>query len=215
VYGNVAELPVRETTPLGQAESPYAATKQMGEQIIEDFARQSQGQYISLRYFNPVGAHQSGLLGENPRNLPTSLVPIITQAAAGLRPSLTVHGTDYPSRDGSCIRDFIHVSDIAEAHVVAFNHLVAGKNTRNYDVLNLGTGTGVTVLEAIHAFERVTGEKLHYQLGPRRPGDVAIIYSDTTKTEQVLGWKPHRNIDAMMASAWQWQLTLQQEALVQ
>jgi UDP-glucose 4-epimerase len=212
VYGNVAQLPVSETSPLGKAESPYAATKQMGETMIESFARNSAGRYIALRYFNPVGAHSSGLIGENPRNPPTSLVPIITQTAIGLRPQMTVYGHDFPTRDGSCVRDYIHVTDIAEAHLKALEHLIDGRQTVPYEVLNLGTGNGVTVLEAIHAFEASTGEKLNYTLGPPRPGDVVSIYSDTTKTEQVLGWKPQRGITDMMASAWKWQQTLKLEA---
>ena len=212
VYGNVERLPVREDTPLNKAESPYAATKQMGEVMIESFARNSPGKYMALRYFNPVGAHISGQIGENPTNPPTSLVPIITQTAIGRRPKMIVYGHDFPTRDGSCVRDYIHVSDIAEAHVKALQHLIGHGQTAQYDVLNLGTGLGVTVLEAIHAFEANTGEKLNYELGPPRPGDVVSIYSDTAKTERVLGWKPRRGIAEMMESAWKWQLTLQREA---
>jgi UDP-glucose 4-epimerase len=213
VYGNVSQLPVHEGTVLSPPESPYAATKQMGEQILADAAKAVPAlRVVALRYFNPVGAHLSGHIGENPTNPPTSLVPIITQTAAGLRPQMTVHGGDYHTRDGSCIRDYIHVSDIADAHVVALQYLVNQKNTTNYEVFNLGTGNGVSVLEAIHAFQTSTGVKLNYQVGPRRAGDVVSIYSDTTRTASVLGWQPRYGISEMMESAWKWQMTLKAES---
>lgn len=211
VYGNVKQLPVNEDTPLGKAESPYAYTKQIGESMIRDFVRNSQVKCIALRYFNPVGAHVSGLLGENPINKPTNLVPVITQTAIGIMKEFTVFGTDYGTRDGSCVRDYIHVTDIANAHVIALNYLIDGKNSANYEILNLGSGNGVTVLEAINAFQKVTGIKPNYKLGERRPGDVEAIYSDTSLTEKKLGWKPRFNIDDMMESAWKWQLTLKDE----
>jgi len=206
VYGNVASLPVNEQTPLSIAESPYAYTKQIGENIIKDFIKnQPQTKAIALRYFNPVGAHTSGLIGENPINKPTSLVPIITQTAIGIIKEMTVFGEDYDTRDGSCVRDYIHVTDIAQAHIKALCYLIEAKNEANYEVINLGTGNGVTVLEAIHAFEKVSGVKLNYKIVGRREGDVAAIYSDTTVSEQKLAWKTQIGIEEMMASAWKWQ----------
>jgi UDP-glucose 4-epimerase len=205
VYGNVATLPVHENLPLQKAESPYAYTKQVGEEILKDFVANSPTQVIALRYFNPVGAHISGLNGEDPRNPPTNLLPIITQTAAGLRKSMTVFGGEYATRDGSCVRDYVHVSDIANAHIIALQHLIDNKNTKNLDVFNLGTGNGITVLEAIQAFEKVTGIALNYIVGERRAGDVAAIYSDTTKSSELLGWKTEISLEDMMLSAWKWQ----------
>ncbi len=205
VYGNVATLPVHENLPLQKAESPYAYTKQVGEEMLKDFVANSPTQVIALRYFNPVGAHVSGLNGEDPRNPPTNLLPIITQTAAGLRKSMTVFGGDYATRDGSCVRDYVHVSDIANAHIIALQYLIDQKNTKNFDIFNLGTGNGITVLEAIEAFEKVTGITLNYIVGERRGGDVAAIYSDTTKSSNLLGWKTEISLDDMMLSAWKWQ----------
>jgi UDP-glucose 4-epimerase len=212
VYGNITSLPVTEETPVGQVESPYAYTKVLGEKILSDFiASQTDTKAISLRYFNPVGAHFSGLIGENPINKPTSLVPIITQTAIGRLPSFKVHGTDYGTRDGSCIRDYVHVSDIARAHVLALAYVES--SPKRYDVLNLGTGKGVSVLEAIQAFESNTGIKLNYSLGPRRPGDVEAIYSDCTKVVAALKWEAQYKLEDMMASAWKWELRLKEEGL--
>lgn len=215
VYGNIAQLPVDENTQLGKVESPYAYTKQVGEQLLHDFIRSdelrnpSEGfRAISLRYFNPVGAHESGLIGEEPRNRPNNLVPFITQSAIGKLPPLTVFGNDYDTRDGTCIRDYIHVSDIAAAHVAALRMLIENKTDLAYDVINLGTGNGVTVLEAIAAFEKASGQKLNYTIGPRRAGDVEAIYSDSAKALKVLGWKAGRDIETMMASAWKWEQEL-------
>jgi len=205
VYGNVATLPVHENLPLQKAESPYAYTKQVGEEILKDFVANSPTQVIALRYFNPVGGHVSGLNGEDPRNPPTNLLPIITQTAAGLRKSMTVFGGDYATRDGSCVRDYVHVSDIANAHIIALQYLIDQKNTKNFDIFNLGTGNGITVLEAIEAFEKVTGITLNYIIGERRGGDVAAIYSDTTKSSNLLGWKTEISLEDMMLSAWKWQ----------
>lgn len=205
VYGNTTELPVKETTPLETAESPYAYTKQIGEQILKDNAKTSKINTIALRYFNPVGADHTGLNGENPINPPTALVPIITQVAAGLRPKITVYGTDYNTRDGSCIRDYIHVSDIADAHIKALDFLLNNKNTSNYQLFNLGTGNGVSVLEAIKTFETECGLKLNYELGPRRSGDVEAIYSDSSAAANLLGWVPQRTLADMLKSAWAWQ----------
>ncbi len=206
VYGNVEKLPVDESTPLPEAESPYAYTKQIGENIIKDFCdANKQHNAISLRYFNPVGAHVSGLNGEDPINKPSNLVPIITGVAAGKFPILTVLGSDYPTRDGTCIRDYIHVSDIATAHILALQFLLNKKNKNNYSVYNLGTGNGVSVLEAIKSFEKVANLKLNYVLGQRRAGDVIAVYSDSKKVLNDLGWTCKFGIDEMMASAWKWE----------
>jgi UDP-glucose 4-epimerase len=213
VYGNINKLPVKEDTPLGKAESPYAYTKQVGEEILKDYTRAfSQLNCIALRYFNPVGAHLSGLIGEDPINPPTNLVPVITETAIGKRKSMNVFGNDYPTRDGSCIRDYIHVSDVANAHIKAMEYIINKKQKTNYSVLNLGTGTGVSVFEAIAAFEKVAQQKLNYTIVPRRAGDVVAIYSDTSLSEQLLQWKPEFTLEQMMESAWKWQLQQQKEA---
>lgn len=206
VYGNIESLPVSENTPFSKAESPYAHTKQIGEEIIELYSKGNISfKTIALRYFNPVGAHESGLIGESPINPPTSLIPIITQTAIGKRNSMHVHGSDYDTRDGSCIRDYIHVMDIANAHVKALNLLIENKTNTLYDVINLGTGEGVSVLEAIDSFQKNTGQKLNYTMGPRRAGDVVSIYSDTTKSKNVLNWMAERSLDEMVTSAWIWE----------
>ena len=206
VYGNVEQLPVSEETPLLKAESPYAYTKQIGERILEDFCVSNPHfNSISLRYFNPVGAHESALIGESPINKPNNLLPIITGVAAGTISKLVVNGNDYPTRDGTCIRDYIHVSDIAEAHVKALSFLLSDGLGKNYDVFNLGTGSGVSVMEAIHAFENVTGLKLNYEIGPRRLGDVIAVYADNSKANQMLNWKPKFGIEKMIETAWNWE----------
>lgn len=210
VYGNIERMPVSETTPLCRAESPYAHTKQVGERIVEEYARaHSSLSAISLRYFNPVGAHVSGLLGEDPINPASSLVPVITRTAIGKLPETTVFGTDYATRDGSCIRDYVHVSDIASAHVMALER--AARNHGGVEVFNLGSGTGVSVLEAIAAFEEVSGLQLPHRLGPRRAGDVEAIWSDTTISERDLGWTAKRDLRAMMETAWKWERNLAAE----
>ena len=207
VYGNIDKLPVNENSPLPKAESPYAYTKQIGEVMIEDVCKVHPAfKAIALRYFNPVGAHISGTLGEWPINKPNNLVPLITGTAIGKYPQLTVFGGDYPTRDGTNIRDYIHVTDIANAHVLALDHLIAGKNKSNYDVFNLGSGNGVSVLEAIAAFEKVSGKKLNYKIGDKRPGDVVAVYSDSSKVEKTLGWKCQHDITSMMKTAWDWEL---------
>ena len=209
IYGNIATLPVDENTPAGKTESPYAYTKVAGEKIMQDFiAANPAVKGISLRYFNPVGAHESGLLGELPNQRPNNLVPVITQTAIGKIKQMQVFGGDYDTRDGTCIRDYVHVSDIAEAHVKALASLMENENALSYDVLNLGTGQGVTVLEAIRSFEKVSGQKLNFEIAPRRAGDVAAIYSDSTKAKQVLQWEALRSLDEMMSSAWKWELHL-------
>lgn len=210
IYGNVEKLPVNEQTPFSKAESPYASTKVMGEEILEHFSKISDTNLISLRYFNPVGAHKSGLNGENPINKPNNLVPVITQFASNKIENLTVFGSDYKTRDGSCVRDYIHVSDIADAHILALEYGLKN-NLSSVEHFNLGTGNGVSVLEAIEAFERVSKLKLNVTLGDRRPGDVESIYSDSSKANNVLNWQAKRNIDEMMLSAWQWQLNLNNE----
>ncbi len=213
VYGNVDKLPVTESTPFAHAESPYAHTKQVGEDIVRNYtSSQPASRSVLLRYFNPVGAHPTGLNGELPRNRPNNLVPFITQTAAGILPKLTVFGSDYETRDGSCIRDYIHVSDIADAHVRAMLYLLNGNNKTPTTVFNLGTGHGVTVLEAINAFEKTSGQKLNYEIGPRRSGDVISIYADNHFAEQELRWKPRYNLDEMMLSAWKWQQHLAHES---
>ncbi|MDE3252942.1 MAG: UDP-glucose 4-epimerase GalE [Bacteroidota bacterium] len=205
VYGNPDEIPVTENTPTKKAESPYGATKQMGEEILRDFSKKATSSVILLRYFNPVGAHPSALIGELPIGRPQNLVPAITQTAIGKLPKMMVYGNDYPTRDGSCIRDYIHVCDIAHAHTLAIQYLAAKKNKTHCEVFNLGTGDGVTVLEAIHTFEEVSGVALNYEIGPRRPGDVIAIYANNNLAVQELGWEIHYDLKAMMKTAWAWE----------
>lgn len=205
VYGNPSEIPVSETTPMKPAESPYGSTKQMGEQIINEFYKSNILHAILLRYFNPVGAHPSGIIGELPIGRPANLVPAITQTAAGKLPQMQVFGDDYPTRDGSCIRDFIHVCDIAHAHTLSLQYLIAEKETEKCEVFNLGSGNGVTVLEAIHAFEKISGMPLNYVIGPRRPGDVVAIYANNDLARNKLGWNPKFSLDDMLATAWRWE----------
>ena len=206
VYGNASDLPVTESTPRQEAESPYARTKQIGEDILQDLTKvDSRINAIVLRYFNPAGAHESARIGEDPSNPATNLVPVITETAAGKRAELVVFGNDYPTRDGSNIRDYIHVMDLANAHTKALQYLLEKRNTARCEIFNLGIGEGVTVLEAIQAFERVTGVKLNYRIGPRRPGDVVAIYANLDKATRLLGWIPERNIDDIMRTAWAWE----------
>jgi len=208
VYGNPDEIPVTENTVPKPAASPYGYTKQMGEQIVNEFAKSAGTQCILLRYFNPVGAHPSALIGEMPMGRPENLVPAITQTAIGKIKKMFVYGNDYPTRDGSCLRDFIHVCDIAHAHTLAINYLEKEKTDLLCEVFNLGTGNGVTVLEAIHSFERVSGVNLNYEIGPRRPGDVIAIYANNDLAKRVLGWQPKYSLDDMMATAWEWEQRL-------
>lgn len=206
VYGQPEMLPVTEATPFVPAESPYGNTKQICEEILRDTCRVTPSiQSISLRYFNPVGAHESALIGELPNGTPNNLVPFITQTAAGIRAKLLVYGGDYPTPDGSAIRDYIHVEDLAEAHVVAVKRLLNNQGQSNFEFFNLGTGKGLSVLEVIHAFERVNNLKVNYEVVNRRPGDVVQIYADTSKANKILGWKTTRTLDQMMASSWKWQ----------
>lgn len=206
VYGNVKELPVTENTPMGEAESPYAQTKQMGEDIIRNFSAKSKIRFVILRYFNPVGAHESGLIGEDSTDVVTAVIPRITGTAIGKFSEFNVLGNDYPTRDGTCIRDYIHVMDIAEAHTKALQYLEqSGSDNAQPLVLNLGTGTGVTVLEAIQSFEKVSGAKLNWKFAPRRAGDVVAIYANNEKAKNVLGWNIKRDLDTMMRTAWAWE----------
>jgi len=211
VYGSPDTIPVTEESPIKKAESPYGATKQMGEEIINNVVKASEAKAILLRYFNPVGAHPSCLIGELPIGKPANLVPAITQTAIGKIPSMTVFGDDYDTRDGSCVRDYIHVSDIAHAHTLAIQYLLENKNKTNSDVFNLGTGNGVTVLEAIKAFEEVSGKKLNYKIGPRRPGDIVAIYANNNFAVNTLGWVIKYDLHEMMRTAWAWELKIKQD----
>ncbi|HMX77583.1 MAG TPA: UDP-glucose 4-epimerase GalE [Chitinophagaceae bacterium] len=212
VYGNTAEIPVTETTPLMPPESPYGATKQMGEQIISDFAKSTSIPCILLRYFNPAGAHPSTIIGEMPLGQPSNLVPVITQTAIGKIKKMTVFGTDYDTRDGSCIRDFIHVCDLAHAHTLALKYLEQNKNKSLSEIFNLGTGNGVTVLEAIQAFEKVSGVQLNFEKGARRPGDVVAIYANNDLAKKQLGWETKYHLDDIMLTAWKWEQKMKEEA---
>lgn len=206
VYGNPETLPVTEQSPMAKAESPYGASKQACEILYDQFFNQTKGKSgITLRYFNPAGAHSSALIGESPINKATNLVPVITETASGIRDEMIVYGNDYDTRDGSCIRDYIHVVDLAKAHILALQYLLDNKNDQPYEAYNLGIGEGVTVLEAIRAFEISTGHKVNYKIGPRRPGDVPAIYADHELITTRLGWQPELDIHAIMKSAWEWE----------
>ena len=208
VYGNPDSIPVTENTPLQMAASPYGATKQMGETIVRDASNAYPLSTILLRYFNPVGAHPSTAIGELPIGRPQNLVPAITQTAIGKLPAMQVHGNDYDTRDGSCIRDYIHVCDIAHAHTLALQFSIKNNTEKSCEVFNLGTGNGITVLEAIHAFEKVSGVKLNYEIGPRRTGDIVSIYANNDKAVKQLGWNCKYGLDEMMQTAWQWEQSL-------
>jgi UDP-glucose 4-epimerase len=214
VYGQPEKLPVTEDAPLQPATSPYGNTKQIGEEIIRDatFANKNI-KAIALRYFNPIGAHPSGLIGELPRGVPENLVPFITQTAYGLREELKVYGNDYDTPDGSCIRDYLHVVDLAKAHVVAVKRLLEGKNKKNFEVFNLGTGNGVSVLEAINSFERVSGIKLKYRITDRRPGDIEKIWADPSFANKELGWKTKSTLDEAMKTAWEWEKKVREKKI--
>ena len=206
VYGEADELPVTELTPRKPATSAYGNTKQMCEDILRDTVTAYDGlKGISLRYFNPIGAHPSALIGELPRGVPQNLVPFITQTAAGIRECLSVFGDDYDTPDGSCLRDYIDVVDLAKAHVVAITRMVEDKNKQKYEIFNVGTGNGVSVLELVESFQRVNELKLNYKIAPRRPGDVVAIWADTTLANEELGWKAERSLDDTLRSAWAWE----------
>jgi UDP-glucose 4-epimerase len=206
VYGQPEKLPVTEVAPVQRAESPYGNTKQIAEEMLSEACAVSPELFVtSLRYFNPVGAHESALIGELPIGVPQNLVPFITQSAIGKRGPITVYGNDYNTPDGSAIRDYIHVVDLAKAHVAAVKRLETKAADTNYEIFNLGTGKGSSVLEIIHAFESSTGAKLNYVIGPRREGDIEQVYGDVTKAATLLGWKAERDINEMMRSAWAWE----------
>ena len=208
VYGNPDTSRVTEATPLQAAASPYGATKQMGEVIVKDTAHTYPISAILLRYFNPVGAHPSTAIGELPIGRPQNLVPAITQTAIGKLPKMQVHGNDYDTRDGSCIRDYIHVCDIAHAHTLALQYSIKNNQEKSCEVFNLGTGNGITVLEAIQAFEKVSGVQLNYEIGPRRAGDIVAIYANNDKAVKELGWNCKFGLEEMMLTAWQWEQSL-------
>lgn len=206
VYGQADKMPITEDAPVKEAESPYGNTKQIGEEIISDTCKVTPNlNAIALRYFNPMGAHPSAEIGELPIGVPQNLVPFITQTGVGLRKELSVFGDDYPTEDGTCIRDYIYVVDLAKAHVVALERLLASKNTENYEVFNVGTGKGSSVLEVIGSFEKVSGKKLNYRIVGRRQGDITTAYADTTKANNELGWKSIYSLDDAMESAWKWE----------
>jgi len=205
VYGQAKTMPITENAPIQPAMSPYGNTKQIGEEIISDVAKVSNIKAILLRYFNPIGAHESAAIGELPLGVPQNLVPFITQTAMGLRKELSVFGSDYPTPDGTCIRDYIHVVDLAKAHVVALQRLIEKKNLENVEVFNLGTGKGSSVLEVIQAFEKVSQKKLPFRIVDRREGDVIEAYADTEKANTVLGWKTELSLEQALASAWKWE----------
>ena len=208
VYGQADALPIPESAPIKPAESPYGNTKQVGEEILRDAVRAFNLKVIALRYFNPIGAHSSARIGELPLGVPQNLVPFITQSAAGLRGPLQVYGNDYPTRDGTAIRDYIHVVDLAAAHVVALERIFNDSMAEAFEVFNLGTGEGSTVLEVIQSFERATGASLQWSFAPRRAGDVIATYADTHRATEVLGWTAQKSLDEAMADAWRWQLSL-------
>ena len=205
VYGQATDLPVTETTEMKEAESPYGRTKQIGEQILKDLSTHTDINVLSLRYFNPAGAHPTTYIGESARTPALNLVPVITETAAGKRKVCMVFGDDYDTRDGSCVRDYIHVVDLADAHQLSVEYLLQKRNEASYEVFNLGIGEGVSVLEAISAFEKISGEKLNYKIGPRRPGDVVAIYSNYKKAKDRLGWHPQYDVEDIMRTAWDWE----------
>lgn len=205
VYGQAETMPITENSPIQPALSPYGNTKQIGEEIITDVAKVSNIKAILLRYFNPIGAHPSINIGELPIGVPQNLVPFITQTGLGLRKELMVYGNDYPTPDGTCIRDYIHVVDLAKAHVIALERLINKENESVVETFNLGTGTGSSVLDVINSFEKVSGSKLPYSIVDRREGDVTIAYANTDKAKSVLGWKTKSTLDEAVASAWEWE----------
>ena len=205
VYGEPDKLPIDESAPIKKATSPYGNTKQISEEILNDSCKVSNLKSIALRYFNPIGAHDSSKIGELPLGIPQNLVPFITQTAAGLRDQLSVFGDDYPTKDGSCIRDYIHVVDLAKAHVVALERLLKDRNSSQFETFNIGTGKGSSVLEVVNAFEKVTQQKLNYKIVNRREGDVISVYADTKKANDVLGWKAEKSMEESLLSSWNWE----------
>lgn len=214
VYGYPAELPLKETSSCGKSLSPYGSTKQMGEEILDKSAGAGLIKSISLRYFNPVGAHVSGLLGELPLGKPNNLMPFITQAAIGKQRELLVYGNDYDTPDGTCIRDYIHVVDLAIAHVAACKRLLENKSELPHEIFNIGTGLGYSVMDLIKTFEEVNEIKVPYRFGPRRPGDAPILYADVTKATSVLEWKAQKSLADMVKDAWRWELSLKEQETI-
>ena len=205
VYGNVNKQPITESTPHGIAESPYGKTKQLCEKIMEkEFHGINNFKALSLRYFNPVGAHSSGLIGENPKNIPENLLPYLTQVVIGKRDVLTIYGDDYDTKDGTCIRDYIHIMDLAEAHIKSLEYLFRIKDKNYIDYLNIGTGVGVSVLELIQTFEKATGMKVNYIIGKRRPGDIEKAYAEIKKAKKIIGWESKYSLSSALNSAWNW-----------
>ncbi len=208
VYGQADELPITESAPTKPAESPYGATKKMGEIIIEDTSKVTDLKAIALRYFNPIGAHETAKIGELPLGVPQNLIPYVVQTAAGIRECLSIYGDDYDTVDGTAVRDYIHVVDLAKAHIAALNRLLSNENKTNCEFFNIGTGTGSSVLEVVHAFEKATGKKVNYKIVDRRAGDITAAYADTSLANKELGWKTELSLDEALASSWKWQETL-------
>ena len=206
VYGQADELPITENAPVKPAESPYGNTKQIGEEIIKESCKANGLKAIALRYFNPIGAHKTALIGELPLGVPQNLIPFVTQTAAGIREELSVFGDDYPTTDGTAVRDYIHVVDLAKAHIAALERLLKNNNKKDFEVFNVGTGTGSSVLEVIQAFEKVSKTKLNYKIVGRREGDITSAYADTTLAKVELGWETEKTLDEALLAAWQWQL---------
>ncbi|MFY0603752.1 MAG: UDP-glucose 4-epimerase GalE [Flavobacteriaceae bacterium] len=206
VYGQADELPITENAAIKPAESPYGNTKQIGEKIIKESCNTDNLKAIALRYFNPIGAHETAKIGELPIGTPQNLIPFITQTAAGIREQLSVFGNDYPTKDGTAMRDYIHVVDLAKAHIVALERLLENNNKSNFEIFNIGTGNGSTVLEVIKAFEKVSRKSLNYKIVGRREGDVSAAYADTTLANKVLGWKTEKSLEEALLDSWRWQL---------
>lgn len=213
VYGEPDYLPVDEKAPIKSAESPYGNTKKISEDILRDTCRAHANKAIALRYFNPVGAHHTALIGEYPLGKPNNLMPIITQTAIGKLPGFSIFGNDYDTPDGSCIRDYIHVVDLAQAHVVAIERMMQGKNKTDYEVFNIGTGNGISVIEMVNAFEKITGVKLNYTVTARRAGDVVKVFANTNYANEELGWKATHTLEDMVKSAWAWEQKLKEKGI--
>ena len=206
VYGQADELPITENAPVKPAESPYGNTKQIGEEIIKESCKANGLKAIALRYFNPIGAHETAIIGELPLGVPQNLIPFVTQTAAGIRKELSVFGDDYPTKDGTAVRDYIHVVDLAKAHIAALERLLNNGNKKDFEVFNVGTGTGSSVLEVIKAFEKVSNTKLNYKIVARREGDITSAYADTTLAKVELGWETEKTLEEALLAAWKWQL---------
>ena len=206
VYGQADELPITENAPVKPAESPYGNTKQIGEEIIKESCKANGLKAIALRYFNPIGAHETAIIGELPLGVPQNLIPFVTQTAAGIRKELSVFGDDYPTKDGTAVRDYIHVVDLAKAHIAALERLLSNTNKKDFEVFNVGTGTGSSVLEVIKAFEKVSNTKLNYKIVARREGDITSAYADTTLAKVELGWETEKTLEQALLAAWKWQL---------